>query len=73
MKKSVPADTFREELPKSSNLAKGADEAPDLCKKLACDIQLCLKRHEYDHVRCDRELKSWAACHSVAKEKGYIG
>ncbi len=32
------------------------------CKTLACAIQTCLRRKDYDEKKCKAEIESWQRC-----------
>mmetsp|Transcript_14944 Transcript_14944/g.38190 ORF Transcript_14944/g.38190 Transcript_14944/m.38190 type:complete len:81 (+) Transcript_14944:272-514(+) len=38
------------------------DAAEKACQKLACAIQTCLRRHQYQQDRCDATIEAWNRC-----------
>mmetsp|Transcript_11811 Transcript_11811/g.13615 ORF Transcript_11811/g.13615 Transcript_11811/m.13615 type:complete len:83 (-) Transcript_11811:1858-2106(-) len=39
------------------------------CQKLACDIQWCLSRNNYNQKRCENQVKAWNDCCERVREK----
>ena len=39
------------------------------CQKLACDIQYCLSRSNYQQERCRSYIDDWNSCCDAAKAK----
>ena len=52
---------------------KGADVCQRVCKKLACDIQWCLSRSNYQQHKCENFVQKWNECCERAKEKERSG
>lgn len=42
-------------------------EKKRVCKLLACAIQTCLKRRDYDEKRCTKEISDWQKCDDELK------
>jgi len=39
------------------------------CQELACNIQDCLKKYNYDEQKCAKEVKEYNKCIAEAKKK----
>ncbi len=36
------------------------------CQALACAIQTCLARNDYNHDKCERVIQTWKECYDKA-------
>jgi hypothetical protein len=54
-----------------SEMEEGAqsDECLKECKYIACHIQTCLSRYDYDEKKCSHVTKLWDDCCKKIKEK----
>lgn len=48
--------------------AQSLAETKRECKSLACAIQACLKRRDFDEKRCVKEVEVWRQCDLKLKE-----
>jgi len=47
---------------KKQNANAHACQKDKVCQRLACDIQYCLARNNYQEKRCERHIEAWKKC-----------